>query len=246
MFSNLKALMFPLKSYNLVGLENSGPRNVWLEKTLRSIPTGLRILDAGAGELGNKKYCTHLKYVSQDFCQYDGTGDQKALQTEKWDTTRIDIISDITKIPEPDQSYDVILCSEVLEHLPDPNGALNEFQRLLKKDGRLIITAPFNSLTHFAPYHFSSGFNSYYYQHHFDQLGFKLESIVPNGNYFEYLAQEIHRLPEVAEKYANHKIGLVEKLILKFALKVIYPISRKDNGSTELLCFGYHVLARKT
>lgn len=245
MFNNLKALMFPMKSYNLVGLKNADPRNSWLEKTLRSMPAGAKILDAGAGELSNKKYCTHLKYVSQDFCQYDGTGDQKALQTEKWDTTKIDIVSDITSIPEPDQSYDVILCSEVLEHLPDPNGALKEFQRLIKKNGCLILTAPFNSLTHFAPYHFSSGFNSYYYKHHLEQLGFKIETMVPNGNYFEYLAQEIHRLPDIAEKYASHKIGFFEKLILKFALKIIYPMSKKDNGSSELLCYGYHLVAHK-
>ncbi len=47
-------------------------RQVWLKKILIALPAGLRILDAGAGELRNKKYCSHLDYISQDFSQYKG------------------------------------------------------------------------------------------------------------------------------------------------------------------------------
>ena len=54
---------------------NESERNRWLGKTLANIPAGLRVLDAGAGELRNKGLCAHLSYVSQDFCQYDGGGD---------------------------------------------------------------------------------------------------------------------------------------------------------------------------
>jgi len=38
-------------------------RSIWIKKTLFLIPKGLRVLDAGAGELKNKKYCSHLDYV---------------------------------------------------------------------------------------------------------------------------------------------------------------------------------------
>ena len=47
---------------------------LWLKKTLTSLPKGARLLDAGAGELKNHQYCGHLSYVSQDFCQYQGAG----------------------------------------------------------------------------------------------------------------------------------------------------------------------------
>ena len=47
-------------------------RQAWLSKTLAELPAGARLLDAGAGELKNSKYCSHLSYVSQDFCQYKG------------------------------------------------------------------------------------------------------------------------------------------------------------------------------
>ena len=107
------------------------------------MPVGSRILDAGAGELQYKPFCAHLDYVSQDFAQYDGQGNSVGLQTGTWDQTQLDIVSDITAIPEPDGSFDAIMCVEVLEHVPAPVDALNEFGRLLRLDGILIVTAPF-------------------------------------------------------------------------------------------------------
>lgn len=120
-------------SADIVGTLNESARLTWLEETLKTIPAGSRILDAGAGELHKEKYCTHLNYVSQDFAQYDGTGDGKGLQTKSWDNSKLDIISDITDIPEPDASFDAIMCIEVFEHLSNPVLAIKEFSRLLKK-----------------------------------------------------------------------------------------------------------------
>ena len=96
-----------------VGLQNEGTRILWIKKTLKKIPAGLKILDAGAGECPFKKFCSHLNYVSQDFGQYDGKGDKKGLQTKNWDNTKLDIVSDITKIPVSDNSFDAIMCTEV-------------------------------------------------------------------------------------------------------------------------------------
>lgn len=229
----------------MVGTNNEAMRRKWLEKTLTSIPAGLRLLDAGAGELANKQYCTHLEYVSQDFCQYEGLGDSKGLQMGSWDTKKIDIVSDIANIPESDQSFDVILCTEVLEHLPNPVNALQEFQRLLKTGGVLILTAPFCSLTHFAPYHYSSGFNHYFYEFHLEELGFKLDEVSNNGNYFEYIGQEIHRIPSIADKYSSKRISRLEKFAIKIVLKMLERFSKHDTNSDEVLCFGYNVIAKK-
>jgi ubiquinone/menaquinone biosynthesis C-methylase UbiE len=206
-----------------VGISNESVRVDWLEKTLTKVPTGSRILDAGAGELQFKKFCKHLDYVAQDFAQYDGQGDTKGLQMGIWDQTKLDIICDITEIPEPEASFDAILCVEVFEHLPNPVLALKEFSRLLKPGGQLIITAPFCSLTHFAPYHFATGFNSYFYENHLKAYGFEIIELSRNGNYFEYLAQEVHRIPQMAKKYANLQLNKLERLAFKilFGLHVI-------------------------
>jgi 2-polyprenyl-3-methyl-5-hydroxy-6-metoxy-1,4-benzoquinol methylase len=144
------------------GRRNQSDREIWLQSTLKRIPDGSRILDAGAGELQYKKYCSHLNYISQDFGQYDGKGNSEGLQTSSWDNSKLDIISDIIDIPESDKSFDAIMCIEVFEHLPNPIAAIKEFSRLIKDDGFLILTAPFCSLTHFAPYHFYTGFNRFF------------------------------------------------------------------------------------
>ena len=49
---------------------------------------------------------------------------------------------DITDIQYPDQSFDVILCSHVLEHVPDDKKAMREFFRVLKNNGWAILLVP--------------------------------------------------------------------------------------------------------
>jgi SAM-dependent methyltransferase len=159
-----------------VGTTNESARVEWIEMTLKKIPAGLTLLDAGAGECQFKKFCSHLKYISQDFGQYDGSGDV-GLQTGTWDNTKLDIVSDITAIPLPEHSVDAIMCTEVFEHIPDPVAAVKEFSRLIKPGGYLLLTAPFASLTHFAPYHFASGLSRYFYEHHLKNNGFEIEEL---------------------------------------------------------------------
>ena len=50
-----------------IGTNNEAKRSSWIEQVLLKIPTGVRILDAGAGELKYKKYCSYPEYASQDF-----------------------------------------------------------------------------------------------------------------------------------------------------------------------------------
>jgi hypothetical protein len=109
----------------------------------------------------------------------------------------------------------------------------------------LILTAPFCSLTHFSPYHFSTGFNKYYYNYHLKRLGFAILEIVENGNYFEYIAQELRRLPSIAEKYAKIKIDSKKSSAINLLINELEILSGADSNSKELLTFGYHVLARK-
>lgn len=222
---------------------NETSRNKWLENVLTSLPEGLRILDAGAGQLRNKPFCKNLDYVSQDVCQYDGQGDTLGLHTEAWDTSGIDIVSDITDIPEPNNSFDVILCSEVFEHLPDPIKALKEFQRLLKPGGKLIITAPFASFVHFAPYHYSSGFSRYWYEYHLPVFGFEINQLTSNGDWFSYMRQEMIRLPYMARIYGSWHWPIAYVFAAIGALYFSFPGAKRN--SDDVACFGWHCVATK-
>lgn len=229
--------------YPPIGVDNSCTREKWVKSMLLNLPPGARILDAGAGTQRYKKYCTHLEYVSQDFGKYDGTGNGKGLQTGKYNYGSLDIVSDIINIPKPNQIYDAILCTEVLEHLPYPEKAIAEFSRLLKSSGILILTAPFCSLTHYAPYHYCSGFNRYWYEYHLQKNGFSQIEYSCNGNFYEFIAQEVNRLPSIARQYSHKKLSILA-ILTKYILKwTLYRMSMKDKGSAEVLCFGYHVTA---
>ena len=110
---------------------NSNNRDKWVINELSNIEPGLKIIDCGAGECKYKKYCSHLEYTSQDFCEYKGDEHYEGLQTGTWDTSDIDIVSDIIDIPVENDSFDVVLCTEVFEHIPHPEQALKEFYRIL-------------------------------------------------------------------------------------------------------------------
>ena len=53
-----------------------------------------------------------------------------------------DIIMDIMNIQYPDEYFDIVYCSHVLEHVQDDRQAMREFYRVLKKDGWAILLVP--------------------------------------------------------------------------------------------------------
>lgn len=169
-------------------------------------------------------------------------GDGKGLQTDKWDISRIDLVCDLTNIPESAASFDAILCSEVLEHVPEPTHALDEFARLLKPGGKLILTAPFASLVHFAPYHYCTGFSPYWYEYHLPQRGFIIEELTTNGDYFGYCYQELARLGSTARRYGDWSWPLAYILAI---LGILYFKVRGGKPAYDMACFGWHCLAVK-
>lgn len=52
---------------------------------------------------------------------------------------------DVEALPFADASFGTVLCTEVIEHIPDPSGALAEYERVLKPGGVLIGSVPARS-----------------------------------------------------------------------------------------------------
>jgi len=102
---------------------NQHNRDQWVAEQDRKIPSGARVLDAGAGTCKYKPLFAHCDYKSQDFTQYKGYENSYGT---------LDYVGDITNIPVPDGSFDCILCTEVFEHLPRPDLAVKEFGRILR------------------------------------------------------------------------------------------------------------------
>lgn len=230
-------------------IKNHTARETWIADTLRALPEGSSLLDVGAGECAYKKYCTHLDYLAQDIAEYDGEGDGVGLQTGKWDTSQLDFVCDLYDIPE-DRQFDAVFCSEVLEHVVDPVRAVEKLVALTKPGGRIIITAPFNSLTHFAPYHFCTGFSQYFYRHHFERLGCEIDELTPNGGFFDMMDQELGRVSRVRKQFKAWVPEPITFLMMQIArLNVRFLASfdgdRMARRSAQLQNMGWFVVARK-
>jgi SAM-dependent methyltransferase len=58
------------------------------------------------------------------------------------DTPTVDIACNAENMPVEDCSYDLVLCTQVLEHCENPQVIVNECYRVLKPGGTLIVTVP--------------------------------------------------------------------------------------------------------
>lgn len=56
----------------------------------------------------------------------------------------VDINADITRLPFNDGEFDWIICSHVLEHIPDDHAAMSEMNRILDSEGEALIMVPKN------------------------------------------------------------------------------------------------------
>ena len=65
----------------------------------------------------------------------------------------IDLAADLQDLNElPDASFDTVLCTQVLEHLPRPWDAVAEISRVLRPNGVAMISVPHLSVIHEAPH----------------------------------------------------------------------------------------------
>ncbi|UPH89130.1 class I SAM-dependent methyltransferase [Synechococcus sp. NB0720_010] len=229
----------------LPGREPSLNQHDWVIGQLQSLRQGSSLLDVGAGCQPYRPYTSHLKYVTQDFCQYSplaSFGDQ----SESWDYgSSIDIISDITSIPCRDQSFDAILCTEVLEHVFAPIEAITEMLRLLKPGGLLIITVPFRSLYHMYPHYYYSGFSSCFFSTFIEKNSFPLESlsIQPNGTYADNIAQDLRRL--IVYLQCKQVFGLLRYFLIAVTYLVIVILKYIPSSALGESTNGYFVTISK-
>jgi SAM-dependent methyltransferase len=221
-------------------LHNEAWRQQFVAEALATVPEGAKLLDAGCGSQQYRKCCGHLHYFGQDFGEYqkdhresftDGLGGEQGYKYGK-----LDYKSDIWSIQEKDNFFDAVLCTEVFEHIPYPIETIHEFSRLLKKNGKLILTAPSNCLRHMDPYFFYSGFSDNFFREILESAGFDVMSIEPIGDYYAWIAAELAR--------SARDSGFFSRLLIGPAL-LWFMNKKPTKKSTNTLCFGYHVIAVK-
>jgi SAM-dependent methyltransferase len=86
---------------------------------------GARVLDVGCGDRPYER----LLGDAAEVVGFDVPGNVHA-----------DLHGSIDAIPVDDASFDVVLCLQVLEHVPDPAAAVRELRRVVKPDGRVLLS----------------------------------------------------------------------------------------------------------
>ena len=106
-----------------------------LKKISRELSKG-RMLEIGAGRESYKKYFPRLEVLSTDIRPYPG----------------IDETADVTCLKYADNTFDYVLCINVLEHIGEPEKAVGEIHRVLKPRGKAFIAVPFMFPIHDPPH----------------------------------------------------------------------------------------------
>tara|TARA_X000000950_G_C13915358_1_gene660751 strand:- start:5144 stop:5860 length:717 start_codon:yes stop_codon:yes gene_type:complete len=212
----------------------------WAQMVASSIENDSIVLDVGAGTCLFKENFKHCKYLSQDFIQ---------LKDQPYGD--IDIVSDITSIPLKDDYADVVFCTEVLEHLPEPIKAIKEFHRLLKSKGKLIITAPLGSGQHQKPFHFYGGYTRFFYEKFLNEIGFEIEVIENNGSIYGHIIEKIWRTSENVSKI-RERGGIISRLKARLVQTFFYNLptlyfyeKEQQNKHEEDFTVGFHIIAQK-
>jgi 2-polyprenyl-3-methyl-5-hydroxy-6-metoxy-1,4-benzoquinol methylase len=103
----------------------------------------LRVLDAGAGRGRTVRYLDQLGDLSAfelHAIDLDTSRIEDPYHRERWKSIKS---VDLSKgIPFSDSSFDLVICEQVLEHIEDIDGVLQELVRVLRAGGVLIVGTP--------------------------------------------------------------------------------------------------------
>ena len=89
-------------------------------------------------------------------------------------------------IPFAENSFDAIICSELLEHVPSPASVLHEAYRTLRPRGTLFICVPFMYQIHGDPYDFGR-YTDYYWSVTLGTIGYQNILIEKQGLFWSVL-----------------------------------------------------------
>jgi len=132
------------------------------------------VLDAGSGRSERYKHFFNFdKYIKLDIDSAHG----------------VDIVGSIENIPAESESFDSVISTQVLEHVKNPQKAIEEFYRVLKPGGHCLITVPQSSELHEEPNDFFR-FTKFGLEELVKKSGFKIILMEKRGGFWTLRSQE--------------------------------------------------------
>jgi 2-polyprenyl-3-methyl-5-hydroxy-6-metoxy-1,4-benzoquinol methylase len=124
-------------------VEGASPTSPWhlLAASQLGDVTGLQVLEigCGVGEFSRLLAEQGARVIGADISPV--AVEETGHQLEAYEGTEA-IVADICAVPFRDESFDLVVSLETIEHAPDPRKALAELVRVTKRRGRLIVSNP--------------------------------------------------------------------------------------------------------
>jgi hypothetical protein len=211
-------------------------RESLLEFALRvaaELPAGSRLIDVGAGNSPYRELFDHVHYESTDWEHSVHPG-----------ARAVDHVGPAHDLPVPHEAYDAVLCTQVLEHVPNPEAVIAELYRVLCPGGRLYLTVPLAWELHEMPFDF------YRYTPHglatiLSGAGFTELDIRPRNDCFATLAQLLQNVGSTMGRYPDGKDAQraqVQSMLHAMAATVATFSELDARGIFPL---GYSIVARR-
>lgn len=186
------------------------------------------VLDAGAGQCRYKPFFDKRHYIATDFAQGD----------IKWDYGKLDIVNDIVKLPIISESIDLVLSTSTLEHVNEPQLAINESYRVLRNGGHLFLYVPHCYPEHQIPHDYFR-YTRYGLKFMLEKAGFSVESITPsNGALLTGITWATRSLEYLPNYFPMILIKIILGLLFLLILKPFFTfLDRFDKKREFPICY---------
>lgn len=207
-----------------------------LYKNIRSLAPQLsgKLLDFGCGRKPYERLFSVERYIGIDMEQ---TGHEHTL-------SKVDVYYDGKTIPFADEYFDSVFCSEVFEHIFNLDEVIREIRRVMKQDGKILLTVPLCWSEHEVPYDFGR-YTSYGIRHILERNGFEVLELRKSGNFIKVNIQlwalYFHNAIMVKPKNFAFLLKMLFIVPINIFGTVIDPLFPKNDS----LYFNNVVLARK-
>jgi dTDP-4-dehydrorhamnose 3,5-epimerase len=194
---------------------------------------GTSVLDLGAGDAPYRELFAHARYVTSDWIKSVHPGARAA-----------DVIASADALPLADNSFGLVLCTQVLEHVPEPSAVLHECFRLLAPGGTLALTVPLLWELHELPYDYYR-YTEPGVRYLLGNAGFTSVKVNPRSDGFTAIAQLLENLSwamgDADDGRSAQRIearGVLAHLAQQ--LDLLAPLDAR-----RIMPLGYSALARK-
>jgi SAM-dependent methyltransferase len=198
-----------------------------------------RLLDVGCGD----KRCEPLfrPYVSEYIgVECESTFRDTAASTR---SSGPDLYYDGKTLPFEDRSFDTVISIQVLEHTPHPQTVVREMSRVAKKDGIVIVSAPFSFRLHEEPHDYFR-YTPYGLRAIFEEAGLVVDGLLTERDVWSvvghkinsYLAFRVARIESVAQAMGKHGHESPRSTPARFwTLPFVLPTMAAISGAARVL-----------